>query len=178
MVSIIFYKFVYSFSSVAQSCLTLQPHGLQHARLPCPSPTPGLCSDPCPSRQWCHPTISSSVVPFLRYSYPNWLLPISLARMKAQCSSFPSLILLQTKNLKQCLCPIFVEKWISHLPNVGIYISLINQMPHLESFGFLLLFFFPSLSCVQLFASPWNPALQASLSSLSHADMFLMSIQI
>ena len=39
-------------------------HGLQHARLPCPSPTPGACSNSCPSSQWCHPTISSSVVPF------------------------------------------------------------------------------------------------------------------
>ena len=40
------------------------PHGLQHARPPCPSPTPGACSNSCPSNQWCHPTISSSVVPF------------------------------------------------------------------------------------------------------------------
>ena len=43
---------------------SLQPHGLQHARLPCPSPTPGACSNSCPLRQWCHPTISSSVKPF------------------------------------------------------------------------------------------------------------------
>ena len=42
----------------------LQPHGLQHTRPPCPSPTPGACSDSCPSSRWCHPTISSSVVPF------------------------------------------------------------------------------------------------------------------
>ena len=40
---------------------SLQPHGLQHARLPCPSPTPGACSNSCPSSWWCHPTISSSV---------------------------------------------------------------------------------------------------------------------
>ena len=39
-------------------------HGLQHARLPCPSPTPGAYSNSCPSSRWCHPTISSSVVPF------------------------------------------------------------------------------------------------------------------
>ena len=43
---------------------SLQPHGLQHARLPCPSPTPGAYSNSCPLSQWCHPTISSSVVPF------------------------------------------------------------------------------------------------------------------
>ena len=42
----------------------LQPHGLQHARLPCPSPTPRAYTNSCPSRQWCHPTISSSVIPF------------------------------------------------------------------------------------------------------------------
>ena len=43
---------------------SLWPHGLQHTRLPCPSPTPGACSNSCPSSQWCHPTISSSVIPF------------------------------------------------------------------------------------------------------------------
>jgi len=39
-------------------------HGLQHARPPYPSPSPRACSNSCPSSQWCHPTISSSVVPF------------------------------------------------------------------------------------------------------------------
>ena len=42
----------------------LRPHGLQHARLPCPSPTPGAYSNSCPASWRCHPTISSSVVPF------------------------------------------------------------------------------------------------------------------
>ena len=49
----------------------LWPHGLQHARLPCPSPTPGVYPNSCPSSQWCHPAISSSVVPF--YSCPQSL---------------------------------------------------------------------------------------------------------
>ena len=52
------------FRSVAQSCPTLRPHGLQHARPPCPSPTPGLYSHSCPWSRWCHPAISSSVSPF------------------------------------------------------------------------------------------------------------------
>ena len=52
------------FSSVAQSCLTLWPHGLQHTRFPCPSPIPGACSNSCPLSCWCHPTISSFVIPF------------------------------------------------------------------------------------------------------------------
>ena len=47
--------------SVVSDCLW--PHGLQHTRPPCPSPTPGVHSDLCPSSQWCHPAVSSSVVP-------------------------------------------------------------------------------------------------------------------
>ena len=43
---------------------TLRPHELQHTRPPCPSSTPGVYPNPCPSSQWCHPTISSSVIPF------------------------------------------------------------------------------------------------------------------
>ena len=49
----------YQLSSVAQSCLT---HESQHARPPCPLPTPGVHSNSCPSSRWCHPAISSSVV--------------------------------------------------------------------------------------------------------------------
>ena len=57
-----------NFASVSQfSCSvmsdSLRPHELQHAKLPCPSPTPGACSNSCPWSQWCHPTISSSVIP-------------------------------------------------------------------------------------------------------------------
>ena len=52
------------FSSVAQLCPTLCDPESQHARPPCPSPSPRVHSDSCPSSQWCHPAISSSVVPF------------------------------------------------------------------------------------------------------------------
>ena len=51
----------FSLSVVSDS---LQPHGLQHATLPCPLPTPRACSNSCSSSWWCHPTISSSVAPF------------------------------------------------------------------------------------------------------------------
>ena len=61
-------KSISSFSSVQFSCSvvsnSLQPHGLQHARPPCPSPTSGVYANSCPLSQWCHPTISSSVVAF------------------------------------------------------------------------------------------------------------------
>ena len=49
---------------------SLQPHGLQHDRLPWPSPTPGAYSNSCPSSQWCHPTISSSVIPLSSFRLP------------------------------------------------------------------------------------------------------------
>ena len=59
------FPFQFSFGSVAQSGLTLcDPHGLQHSRPPCPSPALGVYSNSCPLSQWCHPTVSSSVVPF------------------------------------------------------------------------------------------------------------------
>ena len=53
----------------------VRPRGLQHARLLCPSPTPGVHSDSSPLSQWCHPAISSSVVPFFscRQSLPTWV---------------------------------------------------------------------------------------------------------
>ena len=61
----------FSHSVVSDS---LRPHGLQHARPPYPSPTPGVYSNSCPLSRWCHPTISSSVVPFSSHlqSFPTW----------------------------------------------------------------------------------------------------------
>ena len=53
-----------SYCSVSKSCLTLRPHELQHARLPCSSLSPRVCSNWCLLSWWCHPTISSSVAPF------------------------------------------------------------------------------------------------------------------
>ena len=50
--------------SVAKSCLTPRPHGLQHARLPCPSLSPRICSNSCPLSWWCYLTISTSTTPF------------------------------------------------------------------------------------------------------------------
>ena len=55
---------IHCYCSVAKSCLTLQLHGLQYTSLPCPSIFPRVCSNSCPSSQWCHPIISSSVVLF------------------------------------------------------------------------------------------------------------------
>ena len=66
-----FLKYTIQFSHSVVSD-PLRPHGLQHARLPSPSLTPGACSNSCPLSWWCHPTISSSVFPFssLLQSFP------------------------------------------------------------------------------------------------------------
>ena len=71
-------------SSVQFSCSvvsdSLRPHGWQHARLPCPSPPPRIHPNSCPLSLWCHPTISSSVIPFSSclQSFPaSWSFPMS-----------------------------------------------------------------------------------------------------
>ena len=66
--------FIIQFSQFSHSVISdyLRTHGLQHARPPCPSATPGACSNSRPSNWWCHPIISSSVIPFssCRQSFP------------------------------------------------------------------------------------------------------------
>ena len=57
-------SYFHQFSSVQFSRWVVSDSWLQHARLPCPSPSPRACSNSCPSSWWCHPTISSSVIPF------------------------------------------------------------------------------------------------------------------
>ena len=79
------FLFSISFSSTlssVQSLMTdsLQPHGLQHARVSCPSPTPWACSNSCPLNWWCHPAILSSLVPFsscLQSFSPSGSFPMS-----------------------------------------------------------------------------------------------------
>ena len=67
-------KFIYFAVQFNHSVVSdsLQLHGVQQARLPCPSPTPRACSNSCPLSWWCHPTISPSVVPFASFlkSFP------------------------------------------------------------------------------------------------------------
>ena len=71
---------------------SLQPHEWQHVRLPCPSPTPGVHPSPCPLSQWCHPTLSSSVVPFsfcLQSSLILIFIYFLLAVLRLQCHVGP-----------------------------------------------------------------------------------------
>ena len=69
-----------STKGVKESSVQFRPHGLQHTRPPCPSPTPGAYSNSCPLSRWCHLTISSSVIPFTSclQSFPSsWSFPMS-----------------------------------------------------------------------------------------------------
>ena len=81
--SVSIYTWVVQFSSVAQSCPTLWPHESQHARPPCPSPTPWVHWDSRPSSQRCHPAIASSVVPFS--SCPQSFLNPTSHQILPQC---------------------------------------------------------------------------------------------
>ena len=58
------YKYIHWCFSVTQLCPTFPPHGLQHARVPCPSLSPGVCLSSCPLSWWCYLTVSSSATPF------------------------------------------------------------------------------------------------------------------
>ena len=110
---------------------SLQPHGLQHARLPSPSPSPRACSNSCPLNQWCHPTISSSVIPFSAclQSFPasgsflmNWLFASGGQYIGASASVLPmniqgwfplgltGLISLQSKGFSRVFCNTTVQK--------------------------------------------------------------------
>ena len=109
--------------SFAQSCPTLcDPHGLQHTRLPCPSPSPKASSNSCPLSRWCHPTILSSVIPLFSCLQPFpgsgsflmcWLSASGGQSIRASASVLPmniqdwfllgltSLISLQSKGLSR-----------------------------------------------------------------------------
>ena len=71
-----FCHFAVQFSQFSRSVVSdsLRPHELQHTGPPCPSPTPGVHPNPCPLCRWCHPAISSSIIPFSSYpqSFPAW----------------------------------------------------------------------------------------------------------
>ena len=110
---------------------SLQPHGLQHTRHPCPSPTPRVHPNPCIASRWCHPTISPSVIPFSSY-FQSFLasgfFPVSQffasggqnvgvsasASVLQHQDSFPSgltgLISLQSKKLSRVFSNITVKK--------------------------------------------------------------------
>ena len=107
-----FYVDIHIIYSVQFSCSvmsnSLWPHGLQHSRPPCLSPTPGMYSNSCPLSQWCHPTISSSVIPFL--------LPLSI---------FPSVRVFSNESVLPIRWPKYWSFSFSFSPSNG-YLGLIS----------------------------------------------------
>ena len=93
--NVLIFQFWFSHSVVSNS---LRPHGLQHASLPCPSPTPGAYSNSCLLSRWCHPTISSSVVPFS--SCPQSLPASGLFKWVSSSHQVPKVLELQLQH--QC----------------------------------------------------------------------------
>ena len=109
---------VNKFSSVTQLCLTLRFHGLQHVRSPCPSPTPGVYSNSCPLSRSCHPTISSSIIPFSSHlqSFPaSGCFPMSqFCASGGQSIGVSALASVLPMNI-QCWFPFGWTGWISLL---------------------------------------------------------------
>ena len=101
---------------------SLQPHELQHARPPCPSPTAQVYPNPCPLSRWCHPTISSSVVPFSSFlqSFPaSWSFQMrQLFVSDGQSIGVPAPTLVLPMNT-QDWSPLGWTGWIS-LPSKGL----------------------------------------------------------
>ena len=126
---------------------SLQPHGLQHVMLPCLSPTPDSCSDSCLSSWWCHPMISSSVIPFFSclQSFPvsgslpmNWLFASGVQSIGASALVLPmniqgwfplgltGLISLQSKGLSR----VFSNTTVQKHQFFGAQPSLLVQLSH------------------------------------------------
>ena len=144
MYSIINRCFPEAFSSVqfSRSVMSdsLQPYGLQHTRPPCPSPTPGACWNSCPSSQWCHPAISSSVVPFSScpQSFPaTGSFPMSqFFKSCGQSTGAPALSSVFPMNIQDCF-PLGWTGWIS-LQSKGL---LSSPTPQFKSINSLVLSF-------------------------------------
>ena len=87
---------------------SLQPHGLQHTRLPCPSLSPGACSNSCPLSPWCHPTISSSVIPFSSWLW-SFLASVSFPVSQFLASSSQSIGV----SASASILPMNIQDWSS-----------------------------------------------------------------
>ena len=131
----------WSWCSVQFSCSimsdSLRPHGLQHAKSPCPSPNPRACSNSCSSSRWCHTIISSSVIPF-----PSWLESFPASGSFPMSQFFPSSG--QSIGASASVLPMNIQNWFPlGLPD---WISL-------QSKGFLRVFSNTTVHKHQLFSS-------------------------
>ena len=97
---------------------SLWPHGLQHARLPCPSPSPRVCSNSCLLSWWCHPTILSSIVPF---SSGLQLSPVSESFLISQLFASGGQSIRASASAS--VLPMNIQGWFP-LGFIGIFITL------------------------------------------------------
>ena len=127
---------------------SLQPYGLQHARLPCPSPNPRAYSNSCPLSQWCHPTISSSVSP----SPPTFNLSQHLGLFHWVSSLHQVAKVLEFQRQHQSFQWIFrtgIPLWIDWLDLLAVQVTLKSLFQHYSSTASILLcsaFFIVQLS--------------------------------
>ena len=137
---------------------SLGPHELQHTRLPCSSPSPGPCSNACPLSRWCHPGISSSVILF---------------------SCLPSLRVFSNESAHRIRWPKYGNFSISpSYEYLGLISFRIDLFDLLAVLVFIQFSSVQSLSCIQLFATPWTVACLASLSITNSQSLpKLMSIE-
>ena len=158
---------------------SLWPHGLQHARLPCPSPTPGSCSNSWPSHQWCHPTISSSVSPlsFCPQSFPvSGSFPVSQffesGGQSIGASASASVLPMNIQDWS----PLGWTGWISLQSSAYVLHNCICFQ--IRSFLHPLVAVVQPLSHVWLFVTPWTAAHQACMSfTISWSLLELMSTE-
>ena len=139
------------FSWVQFSCSVMSdflwPHESQHARPPCPSPTSGVHSNSCLSSQWCHPAISSSVVPF---SCPQSLPASESFPMSQLCMRWPkywsfSFSIIPSKEIPGL---IFRMDWLISLQSKGLSRVFSNTTVQMHQFSVLSLLHSPTLTSI------------------------------
>ena len=131
------------YCSVTKSCPTLWPHGLQQTRLPCPSPTPRVYSNSCPVSQWCHPAISSSVIPF-----------------SSHLQSFPASVFSNESSLR--------IRWPKYW-SFSLNMSPFNEHPWLKSFRMDWLDLLAVQGTQESFPTPQFKSINSSVLSLLHS---------
>ena len=127
-------------------------HEPQHTRPPCPSPTPGVCTNPCPLSRWCHPTISSSVVPFSScpQSFPASGSFLINQFFSSSCRSIGALASASVLPMNiQGWFPLGWTGWIS-LQSKGLSRVFSNTTPQFKSINSLALSlsYGPTLTCI------------------------------
>ena len=172
--------YVFSLVKFSRSVMSdsLRPHELQHARPPCPSPTPEVHSNSCPLSRWCHPTISPSVVPFsscpqslpehcCKYCNVFWSYFYLIHVIRVRKFELP---VLKVLSLLYPFFSVFGRRLQPADKNVGRAFGLsgedvlgLRTLPGTEYKPSLKLTRVVVFSCVRPFATPWAAACQASL---------------